>query len=68
MAAGAGPGYTNYAITLAMVRISEAVLYYEHQVLPVSSLLVGYAGISDVCLPVPSVIGRAGMLRALPVA
>ena len=62
-----GKGYTNHAIALATARIIEAVLYDEHQVLPVSSLLTGYAGISDVCLSVPSVIGRAGLLRVLPV-
>jgi L-lactate dehydrogenase len=43
------------------------VLHDEHQVLPVSSLLTGYAGISDVCLSVPSVVSRAGVLRVLPV-
>jgi L-lactate dehydrogenase len=62
-----GKGYTNYAIALATARIIEAVLYDEHQVLPVSSLLTGYAGISDTCMSVPSVVGRAGVLRALPV-
>jgi L-lactate dehydrogenase len=62
-----GKGYTNYGIALAAARIIEAVLYDEHQVLPVSSLLTGYAGISDVCLSVPSVISRTGVLRTLPV-
>jgi L-lactate dehydrogenase len=62
-----GKGYTSYAIALATARIIEAVLYNEHQVLPVSSLLTGYAGITDVCLSVPSVVGRAGVLRVLPV-
>jgi L-lactate dehydrogenase len=62
-----GKRYTNYAIALATARIIEAVLYDEHHVRPVSSLLTGYAGISDVCLPVPSVVGRAGLLRILPV-
>ena len=61
-----GKGYTNHAIALATARIIEAVLYDEHQVVPVSSLLTGYAGISDVCLSVPTVVGRAGVLRALP--
>jgi L-lactate dehydrogenase len=36
-------------------------------VLPVSSLLTGCAGISDVCLSMPSVINRTGVLRVLPV-
>lgn len=62
-----GKGYTNYAVALATARIIEAVLYDEHQVLPVSSLLTGYAGMSDVCLSVPSVVGRTGVLRVLPV-
>ena len=62
-----GKGYTNYAIALAAARIIEAVLYDEHQVLPVSSLLTGYAGISDVCLSVPSVVNRTGVLKVLPV-
>jgi L-lactate dehydrogenase len=62
-----GKGYTNYAIALATARIIEAVLYDEHQVLPVSSYLTNYAGVSDVCLSVPSVVGRAGVLRVLPV-
>ena len=62
-----GKGYTNYAVALAAARIIEAVLYDEHQVLPVSSLLTGYAGVSDVCLSVPSVINRSGVLRVLPV-
>jgi L-lactate dehydrogenase len=62
-----GKGYTNHAIALATARIIEAVLYDEHQVLPVSSLMTGNAGISDVCLSVPSVVGRAGVLRTLPV-
>jgi L-lactate dehydrogenase len=63
-----GKGYTNYAIALAAARIIEAVIYDEHQVLPVSSLLAGYAGISDVCLSMPSVVNRTGVLKVLPVA
>jgi L-lactate dehydrogenase len=62
-----GKGYTNYGIALAAARIIEAVLYDKHQVLPVSSLLTGYAGISDVCLSVPSVVNRTGVLKVLPV-
>jgi lactate/malate dehydrogenase, NAD binding domain len=58
-----GKGYTNYAGALAAARIIEAVLYDEHQMPPVSSLLTGYAGISDVCLSVPSVVSRDGVLR-----
>ena len=62
-----GKGATNYAVGLAAARIIEAVLYDERQVLPVSSLLDGFAGIGDVCLSVPSVIDRAGVDTVLPV-
>jgi len=62
-----GKGHTNYAIALATARIIEAILHDEHQVLPVSSLLDDWAGISDVCLSVPSVVNRTGVLRQLPV-
>ena len=50
-----GKGATNYAVGLAAARIIEAVLYDQRQVLPVSSLLEGQAGIADVCLSLPSV-------------
>lgn len=62
-----GKGHTNYAVALATARIIEAILHDEHQVLPVSSLLTDYAGISDVCLSVPSVINRTGVHRVLSV-
>ena len=62
-----GKGYTNYAVALAAARIIEAIVYDEHQVMPVSSLMTGYAGISDVCMSIPSVINRTGVLRVLPV-
>ncbi|GAA1623985.1 L-lactate dehydrogenase [Georgenia ruanii] len=61
----AGKGATNYAVGLAVVRIIEAVLRDEHRVLSVSSLLEDYLEISDVCMSVPSVVGRDGVGRRL---
>lgn len=55
-----GKGATNYAVGLAAVRIIEAVLRSENRVLSVSTLLTDYAGISDVCLSVPTVVGGDG--------
>jgi L-lactate dehydrogenase len=40
--------------------ILEAILWTEGRVLPVSSLLTDYRGISDVCLSIPSIVGRRG--------
>ena len=39
----------------------------EHSILTVSSLLRGEYGISDVCLSLPCVVGRAGVLRRIAV-
>ncbi|HYJ72738.1 MAG TPA: L-lactate dehydrogenase [Actinomycetota bacterium] len=61
-----GKGATNYAVGLASARIIEAVLYDQRQVLPVSSLLDGQAGIHDVCLSLPSVVDRLGVEMVLP--
>lgn len=62
-----GKGATNYAIALAGSRIIEAILKDERRVLPVSSLLDGYYGISDVCLSVPAIVGAGGVGERLPV-
>src|SRR4030095_5576756 len=61
-----GKGATNYAVGLATARIVEAVLYDQRQVLPVSSLRDGQAGIHDVCLSLPSVVDRLGVDVVLP--
>ena len=57
----AGKGATSFAIGLAVSRILEAVLNDEHRVLPVTSRLDGVHGLTDVCLSMPSVVGRAGV-------
>ena len=62
-----GKGATNFAIGLATAKILEAVLHDENRVLPVSSLLTNYQGISDVCLSVPCIVNRTGVDAALPV-
>jgi L-lactate dehydrogenase len=56
-----GKGATNYAVGLAATRIIEAVLNDEGRIMPVSSLLDDYHGISDVCLSVPSLVDRRGV-------
>lgn len=64
----AGKGATSLAIGLAVSRILEAVLNDEHRVLPVTSRLEGVHGLSDVCLSIPSVVGRTGVERVLATA
>lgn len=60
-------GYTNYAIALATTLILEAVAGDTHTVLPLSVLVEGFHGVSDVCLSLPVVVGRRGVERVLPV-
>jgi L-lactate dehydrogenase len=54
-------GATYYAVGLALVRITEAVLRNQRSVLTVSTLLQGEYGISDVMLSVPALIARQGV-------
>lgn len=60
-------GYTNYAIAAATIMLVEAIADDTHVVLPVSTLIDGYLGVKDVCLSVPCIVGRAGVVRMLPV-
>ena len=60
-------GATNYAIALAVKRIVEAILSDENSILTVSSLLKGEYGINDVCIGVPTIIGRDGVKKILQV-
>jgi L-lactate dehydrogenase len=62
-----GKGATNYAIGLSGARIVEAILRDENAILPVSSVLTEYKGISDVALSVPSVVGAGGVERVVDV-
>ncbi len=60
-----GKGSTNYAVGLAVSRIISAVLNDERRVLTVSTLLEDWAGISDVCMSTPTIVGREGAGRRL---
>lgn len=61
-------GATYYAIAAALVRIVEAILRDQKTVLTVSSRIDGLYGVHDVCLSLPSVVGRAGVERVLHLA
>lgn len=63
----AGKGATNFAIGLSGARIVEAILRDEGRILPVSSLLDNYRGISGVALSVPSVVDARGVAKVIDV-
>jgi len=59
-------GATYYGIALVISDIIEAVLFNQHKIMPVSSRLNNYNGVSNVCLGAPTVIGRTGVIKSWP--
>jgi L-lactate dehydrogenase len=53
-------GATNYSIALSLVKITRAIIRNENSILPVSTLITDYYGISDICLSVPSRVNING--------
>ena len=60
-------GATYYAIGQAVLRITSSIMRDENSVLPVSTLVSGHYGLSDVCLGVPSVLGVGGVKKILDI-
>jgi L-lactate dehydrogenase len=56
-------GSTQYGVGMALIKITEAILRKQNSILPVSTLLTGEFGISDVCLSVPSIVSGKGVLK-----
>ena len=56
-----GKGATNYGIAATTVGIIKAVLFDENRVIPVSALLTGEYGESNVFAGVPAIINRSGV-------
>lgn len=63
----AGKGATNYAIGLTGARLTEAVLEHQRMILPLSSVLTDYRGVSGVALSVPSMVSKKGIQRVYEV-
>ncbi|HNQ50464.1 MAG TPA: L-lactate dehydrogenase [Candidatus Omnitrophota bacterium] len=58
-------GETSYGIGLALVRITRAILNDENAILPVSNLVNGYLGVSDVYLSLPAIVNKSGVRQVL---
>jgi L-lactate dehydrogenase len=56
-------GGAGWAVAVAIRDVVHAVRLDAHALLPVSSLVRGAYGIKDVCLSVPSIVGRCGIER-----
>lgn len=58
-------GYTNHAIAAAAAYIIRSIVEDDRRTMPISTLIDGYLGESEVCLSLPVVIGSAGIVRVL---
>lgn len=56
-------GSTNFAIGLGVVKIVKSIVLDKNRVLPVSTLLDDINGAKDVCLSMPTVIGKGGVKK-----
>jgi L-lactate dehydrogenase len=54
-------GGAGWAVGIAIRDVIHAIALDQNRVLPVSSLVQGAYGIRDICLSVPSVLGRRGV-------
>jgi L-lactate dehydrogenase len=58
-------GSTQFAVGLALVKITGAILRSQNSILSVSTLVESDFGITDVCLSVPSVVSDSGVKRII---
>ena len=52
---------TYYGIANAVRKICEVIVKDERAILPISTMMTGQFGIQDVCLSIPTVLGRQGV-------
>ncbi len=58
-------GETSYGIGLALARITSAILNDENTILPVSTLMQDFYGVSDVYLSMPALVNKDGVRRVV---
>ncbi len=61
-------GATYFGIATAVRRICEAIVRDEKSILPISTLMEGEYGISDVVLSMPSIVGKHGFEGKVPIS
>ena len=59
---------TYYGIAMAVKRICEAIIRDEKSVLPISSMMHGEYGLTDVVLSMPAIVGENGVEHVVPVS
>ena len=59
---------TYYGIAMSVRRLCTAIMRDEKNILPVSSLMVGEYGLDDICISMPTIVGRDGVECRVPVS
>lgn len=59
---------TYYGIAMSVKRLCGAIMRDEKSIMPISSLMVGEYGLSDICISMPTIIGREGVECRVPVS
>lgn len=59
---------TYFGVAMAVRRICEAIIRDEKSILPVSNLMHGEFGISDVALSMPAIVGENGVEKLVPIS
>lgn len=60
-------GGAGYAVGLGIAEVIHAIALDSRRILPVSSRMTGQYGMRDVCLSIPTVVGRSGVIEAMEV-
>ena len=58
---------TYFGVAMAVRRICEAIIRDEKSVLPVTNVMHGEFGISDVALSMPAIVGKNGLETKVPI-
>ncbi|MDD6690611.1 MAG: L-lactate dehydrogenase [Lachnospiraceae bacterium] len=58
-------GYTSAGVALAACRLIGAIVRNEHCVVPISTVMTGQYGISDVAMSLPCVVGKEGIEQTI---
>jgi len=56
-------GGAGWAVGTAVASLIHAIVFDQRRLLPVSSLQTGAYGLADICISVPTIVGRSGIVR-----
>lgn len=60
-----GKGATYYGIASALTHIVETIMHDSKKIIPLSSVLTGQFGLSNIALSLPCILGRSGIERVI---